>query len=181
MLFFLPTVIYQNNYDQSRRQGITSCAKKFHFFYNFENKQMISILCSHRWQWSCQPYTPAKPGELHPVVECNRHNWYSVGVTTSFLIHPEMSHQSVTSVKKNGPCTFSRDTALETLTLRESHWCSIYACGCSVPQIQTLCLFTLPLCGMWLHRRPVFLRNHLPPFSTAFCRKIHTFSLCLLV
>ena len=48
-------------------------------------------------------------------------------------------------MKKNGPCTFSQDTAQKTLTFGESRWCSVCACGCSVPQKRTLCTFTLPL------------------------------------
>ena len=33
-------------------------------------------------------YIPVKmAGEHRPVVECNRHNWCSVGVTTSFPTH----------------------------------------------------------------------------------------------
>jgi hypothetical protein len=32
--------------------------------------------------------------ELLPVVECNRHNWYSVGATNSFSTCPEKSRQA---------------------------------------------------------------------------------------
>ena len=46
---------------------------------------------------------------------------------------------TVASVKKNGPCSFSRES------FGQSRWCCICACGCSVPQIRTLYTFTLPL------------------------------------
>ena len=52
---------------------------------------------------------------------------------------------TVASVKKNGTCTFSRYTAQKTMNFGESRWCSICSWGCSVPQIRTLCTFTLPL------------------------------------
>ena len=61
-----------------------------------------------------------------------------------FSMSRNESPVTVVSMKKNGPCTFSRDTPQKTLNLK-SQWCSICACGCSVPQIRTLCTFTLPL------------------------------------
>ena len=52
---------------------------------------------------------------------------------------------TVASVKKDGPCNFSRCSAQRTLTFGESRWCTICACGYSVPQIRALCTFTFLL------------------------------------
>jgi len=80
---------------------------------------------------------------------------------------------------KNALCTFSRDTAQKMLTFGESRWCSICACGYSVPQIRTLCTLTLPF--IWsVASSQMSLRNHFPPFSTT-SRKSRAFSLRLLV
>jgi hypothetical protein len=86
------------------------------------------------WKW----------GEVRPIVECNRHNSYSVGVTTSFPTCPEMSLRSQL-------LRWSRGTPHRKCWLLESHAGSKH-CVC----------WTCDWCGMWLHRRrSAFLRNHL--------------------
>jgi len=59
------------------------------------------LLLQHVWSsaveehdWEAPVHSCENEGEHCPVVECNRHNWCSVGVTTSFPTCLEMSHQS---------------------------------------------------------------------------------------
>jgi hypothetical protein len=60
-------------------------------------------------------------GELSPVVECNRHNWFSVGVTTSFPTCPEMGRQSqLVRWRKMGRVLF-QGTQHRKCWLSESH------------------------------------------------------------
>jgi hypothetical protein len=112
--------------------------------------------CKIRWTgWPrekvitiCSTTDPALwKGELRPVVECNR-KWYSVGVTTSLPTCPEMSCQSQLLRWIKMGRAFSRGTPhRKRWFVEDLRWCSICACGCSVPQIRTLWLITLP--PMW--------------------------------
>ena len=125
------------------------------------------------WKW----------GEHRPVVECNRRNWCSVGVTTSFPACLEMSRQSQLLQWRKMGRALSRGTPHRKRWLLVSHAgaLSVHVVA-QFPRYVHCVRSPCHWYGMWLHsRRWVFLRNHFPPFSTASPCKSHTFSLCLLV
>jgi hypothetical protein len=52
---------------------------------------------------------------------------FSLGYNQLSNMSRNESPVTVASEEKNGPCTFSRDTAQKTLTFGESRWCCICA------------------------------------------------------